>query len=202
MSISDWHPKGFDAYANSDYDYDDAALLAHLWNIPVDEAKYVIGHKIIHNIEDLLPAEVKPDVVDEHKGDVNDALNAEEKALDAYFNSGYSYEDAELLSQLWGLGSVVEGKKTIGYKILNGIEKFLPDKIKPFDDNTRDVKLLDPNAEALNTFFKSRYTYDDADLLSSLWNVGGAFEAKKLIGYKIAFGQEFTLPDKITGAVG
>lgn len=198
MSISDWHPKGFDAYANSDYDYDDAALLAQLWNIPVEEAKYAIGHKILHNIEDLLPAEVKPDVVDEHKP----GLNTDEKALDAYFNSGYSYEDAELLSQLWDLGSVVEGKKTIGYKILNGIEKFLPDKIKPFDDNTHTVKLLDPNEEALNTFFKSRYTYDDAALLSSVWNVGDAFEAKKLIGYKLAFGQEFTLPDKITGAVG
>ena len=54
-----WDSNGFNIYANSDYHYEDAALLAKLWNIPVTEAKQAIGHKIINEIENLLPAEVQ-----------------------------------------------------------------------------------------------------------------------------------------------
>ncbi len=56
---SNWDANGFNIYADSTYHYEDAELLAKLWNIPITEAKQAIGHKITHQIEDLLPEEVQ-----------------------------------------------------------------------------------------------------------------------------------------------
>lgn len=185
MSESDWHPKGFEAYAGSNYSYDDAALLAQLWNISVGEAKQAIGHKIIHGIEDLLPSKVAPDPkVSDHPP--NDWDN---KALDAFFKSGYTYEDAERLAQLWGQPDAYAGKKLIGGKILSGNTKLLEQLLKGPEVNE--------NEKWLDAFFNSNYTYDDADLLAQLWGLGSAFEGKKLIGAKLVNGLENLLPDKL-----
>ena len=249
MSTSDWHPKGFDAYVNSNYSFEDAALLAQLWNIPIGEAKQAIGHKIINGIEDLLPAKVAPDVkIDEHKVDwdakaltaffksdytYEDAdnlariwgqpdayagkkmigakilngqeetiaellktgpVNSDEKALDAFFSSDYTFNDADLLSQLWNI-DLVEAKKTIGYKVMGGWEDALPDKIRRAGSSDSEGE------QQLSAFFKSDYTFDDADLLSQLWNID-IVEAKKTIGFKVINGWEEALPDKIRRAVG
>lgn len=181
---SPWHPKGFKAYANSRYSYEDAELLAQLWNIPIEEAKQAIGHKIIHGIEDLLPKGVEPDPkVHEPKADWD------AKALDAFFNSQYTYDDAERLARLWGQADAYAGKKLIGAKILNGQEKLIPFLLKSAPGNNSDEKSLD-------MFFKSDYTYDDALLLSQLWNID-IVEAKKTIGFKMLNNAEDALPDKI-----
>lgn len=186
MSTSDWDPKGFDAYVNSNYSYEDAELLAQLWNIPIAEAKQAIGHKIINNIEHLLPAKVAPDPkVDEHP-----TTDWDSKALDAFFNSNFTYEDAERLAQLWNQPDAYAGKKLIGAKILNGNEKLVHQMLKGPGNTNPDEKFLD-------VFFKSDYTYDDAELLAQLWGMPSAYEAKKVIGAKIFHGIEANLPDKI-----
>jgi len=56
---SNWDPNSFNTYTESQYNYDDAALLAQLWDIPVLEAKETIGDKITGQIERLLPEEVQ-----------------------------------------------------------------------------------------------------------------------------------------------
>lgn len=189
MSTSDWHPKGWQAYANSNYTYEDAELLAQLWNIPVDEAKQAIGHKIIHGIEDLLPAKVAPDPkVNDHPTDWDS------KALDAFFNSHFTYDDAERLAQLWGQPDAYAGKKLIGAKILNGNSKLVDQLLKGPGVNE--------NEKWLDAFFNSNYTYDDAELLAQLWGLGSAYEGKKLIGAKLVNGLESILPDKIRRSSG
>lgn len=185
MSISDWHPKGFEAYVKSDYSYEDAGLLAQLWNIPVTEAKQAIGHKIIHNIEHLLPAKVAPDPkVNEHGTDWDS------KALDAFFNSEFTYEDAERLAQMWDQPDAYAGKKLIGGKILNGDQHLVHQLLKGPGNSNPDEKFLD-------VYFKSDYTYDDAELLAQLWGLSSVYTAKKVIGAKIFHGIEANLPDKI-----
>jgi hypothetical protein len=185
MSTSDWHPQGLEAYANSRYSYEDAELLAQLWSIPVSEAKQAIGHKIIHNIEHLLPAKVAPDPkVDAHPTDWDS------KALDAFFNSSFTYDDAERLAQLWGQPDAYAGKKLIGAKILNGDEHLVHKLLKGPANTNPDEKFLD-------VFFKSDYTYDDAELLAQLWGLPSVYEAKKVIGAKIFHGIEGNLPGKL-----
>lgn len=189
MSLSDWHPKGWQAYADSNYTYEDAELLAQLWNIPVDEAKKAIGHKIIHGIEDLLPAKVAPDPkINDHPTDWDS------KALDAFFNSHFTYDDAARLAQLWGQPDAYAGKKLIGAKILNGNSK-LVDQLLKGPAVSGDEKWLD-------AFFNSNYTYDDAELLAQLWGLSSAYEGKKLIGAKLINGLESILPDKIRRSSG
>lgn len=184
MSTSDWHPKGFQAYVKSSYRYEDAELLAQLWEIPLGEAKQVIGHKIIHGIEGLLPAGVEPD-----SKTTDPKASWDDKALDAFFNSPFSYEDAERLAQLWSQPDAYAGKKLIGAKILSG-NKHLVAKLFKGSARSEEEKWLD-------TFFNSSYTYDDADLLSQLWSLSSVYEGKKLIGAKLLNGLEKLLPDKV-----
>lgn len=184
MSTSDWDAAGLDAFFESNYRFEDAELLAQLWNIPIDEAKQAIGHKIIHGIEDLLPKGVEPDTK-AHEPKVDwDA-----KALDAFFNSQYTYDDAERLAQLWGQPDAYAGKKLIGAKILNGQAKLIPHLLKSTPGSNS-------NEQPLDRFFKSDYTFDDALLLSQLWDID-IVEAKKTIGFKILNNAEDALPDKI-----
>ena len=185
MSASDWDAAGLDVFFKSNYRFEDAELLAQLWNIPIGEAKQAIGHKIIHGIEDLLPKGVEPDPkVNEPKFDWD------AKALDAFFNSQYTYDDAERLARLWGQPNAYAGKKLIGAKILNGQEKLIPFLLKSVPGNNNS------DEKSLDMFFKSDYTYDDALLLSQLWNID-IVEAKKTIGFKMLNNAEDALPDKI-----
>ena len=131
-SPSTWHSNGFKTYVNSDYSYEDAELLAQLWDIPVVEAKQAIGHKILHKIEDLLPEKVKQQY-DNHFKDPYDSPNhsnpLDDNAFQSYLNSGYDYEDAELLAAIWDI-DIEEAKSTIGYKIMNKLEETLPEEIR------------------------------------------------------------------------
>lgn len=175
-----WLTENFRAYANSDYDYDDAELLASLWDMTLLDAKNEIGYKVKHKLEDNLPEKLREDdKIDKHIDSSNVALNAFDK-------SDYSFADAELLAQLWNI-SILEAKKTIGFKINEGIEKFLPDDVRNHTAASNN---------ALTSFDKSCYSYDDAELLAQLWGIS-TFEAKKTIGFKVIDGLEHLLPDKL-----
>lgn len=128
---SNWDANGFTVYANSEYHYDDAELLAKLWSIPIVEAKQAIGHKITHQIEDLLPEEVKTSYQAHlNEGDYHYEGNSNpETTFNAYADSDYDYSDAELLAKLWNI-PVTEAKHTIGNKIIQQIEDLLPEEVK------------------------------------------------------------------------
>ena len=50
----DENSKLYQAYSKSKYDYDDAAVLAQLWDMPIFEAKYTIGAKVVHKMTETL----------------------------------------------------------------------------------------------------------------------------------------------------
>lgn len=188
-----WENDLFKAYANSNYTYDDAELLASLWNIDIIDAKKTIGYKVTNKLEHLLPEKLQggsggadSDWHDGGKVTANDQL-------DAFFKSNYTYEDAELLSQLWNT-DILEAKKTIGNKIIYGWEKYLPEKIQGGSGDKFEEDGYDQ--EALGMFVLSPYTYDDADQLAQLWEIE-VIDAKEIIGIKILNGDEKLLPDKI-----
>ncbi|MEZ5448009.1 MAG: hypothetical protein R3E95_05840 [Thiolinea sp.] len=184
----DWDAKALDAFFNSPYTYEDAEHLARLWNQPggAYAGKKLIGAKLLNGNQALLDKLLKG-------GPAPDEVKWEEKWLDAFFDSPYSYEDAELLAQLWSLPSTYEGKKLIGAKILNGLEYLLPEKIR--HDKIHDEP-PQPDAKAFDAFFSSPYTYEDAELLAQLWNLS-VVDAKETIGIKVIHGIEDALPAKI-----
>jgi len=128
---SNWDSNGFNVYGSSAYHYEDAELLAKLWDIPIIEAKQAIGHKITNQIENLLPEEVQAlhkKHLDEDDSNESDGLEAE-TTFNAYANSTYHYEDAELLAKLWDI-PVLEAKHTIGNKVIQQIENLLPEEVR------------------------------------------------------------------------
>ena len=183
MSTADWHPNGLATFFKSYYTFDDAQKLADMWSIPLREAKQAIGHKIIHNIEGLLPTEV---------GAPKANPDWDIESLTSFFKSAYTYEDAEQLALLWNI-SPYEAKKAIGHKINNNIQHLLPEglqqPIKP------DVKGTSPDWDpnGLDAFFKSNYTYDDAQALANLWGIG-IVEAKQALGHKVINKLQHLLP--------
>lgn len=193
MASSDWHPKGLDAYARSDYTYDDAETLANLWSIPVIEAKQVLGHKILNDIQDLLPEGLQnPGSNVEPKPNPKTEPNGVSKAFLAYANSEYDYEDAELLASLWNM-SIVEAKDEIGYKVIHGLEDNLPDKLR---NNNEEPKASLPEEKAYDAFRQSHYDYDDAELLAGVWGLS-IVEAKQMIGVTVSADMDQLLPSKI-----
>lgn len=194
MASSDWHPKGYDAYVKSDYTYDDANTLATLWNIPVAEAKQVLGHKIINGIQDLLPEGLRSPGTDKLDPKLKPKANPNGVSAKfmAYVNSRYDYDDAALLASLWNM-SIPEAKDQIGYKVKAGLEQKLPDKLR---ENDHPKVTLSPEDRAYEAFRQSGYSYDSADLLAGVWNLS-IVEAKHMIGVTVISEMDKLLPDKV-----
>lgn len=119
-----WENIRFNAYAKSNYTYEDAELLASLWNIDIIEAKKTIGYKIVNKLEHLLP-----DKIQGGSGSYKVESKYDLEALGMFVLSPYTYDDANNLAGLWEI-DILDAKETIGIKVLNGDEKLLPDKIR------------------------------------------------------------------------
>jgi hypothetical protein len=111
--------------------------------------------------------------------------DGESPALDKYFASGYDYNDAVKLGQLWNQSDINQIKTEAGQKLLDG--QTLP--IQP-SEPPAEVISAKTTAE-VNAFFNAGYTYNDAVKLGQLWNED-SWHAKADGGKKLMDGQ--TLP--------
>ena len=95
----------FDIWASSTYTYCDAEMLGKLWGIDTLSAKTQIGLKIQNGIASNIPS----------------ILAASRQAGNrcSFSDTGYTYNDAEVLSRVWGT-SVVGAKAKIATYITNG----------------------------------------------------------------------------------
>jgi hypothetical protein len=98
------------------YDACDAALLAGFWNIPEEQAYARIGK----TIEEEGRARVEQDLQSARTFPSDRA----KEACD-YFQSPYTYEDAELLAQSWGMEDVYAAKTRISEMRLGGKDAVL-----------------------------------------------------------------------------
>lgn len=101
QAASDW-----DLYARSGYVYCDAKLIADLWGIGVDEAKVQIGQKIRNGIGGNIPS-----ILRQSRNSGNEC---------AWEDTGYTYEDAESLSQLWATDTPYDAKLKVARYMTNG----------------------------------------------------------------------------------
>lgn len=95
-----------DRFASSGYTYCDAKLLGALFNKSVDDAKLLIGEKIRNGIGSNIPL-----VLRESRQDGNSC---------SWEDTGYSYEDAEQLAQLWGLAQPYDAKLKVARYVTRG----------------------------------------------------------------------------------
>ena len=97
-----------EAYFAAGYDYDNAVQLVALWNATdTDTVKAAAGLKLLQG--DTLP--VMPS---------GTPATPQEKALTAYFDAGYDYNDAVTLGTLWHETDMTQVKTEAGQKLLDG----------------------------------------------------------------------------------
>jgi hypothetical protein len=147
------------------YGLGDAEVLAAQWGVDVAEAKTAAGRelKIVGALPfvDLVPAEAVDD-----------------GAVTAFFDGGYSYDDAVALSQIWGLTDSYVAKVKAGGYLRDGT----PLVDTPYADPAAAAGLGD--AELAQLFLASGYTVDDAGVLAAQWGVDVA-DAKVAAGAEL-----------------
>lgn len=117
------------------------------------------------------------------------AKQIKNRELNAFSNSKYDYWDARVLGDYWGQ-SAYEAKARIGRKILWGksdvaiLEQFIVDaRIKALNE----VQGNNPNLEL---YGESKYKYNDAEKLATLWGDSSPYEAKIRIEKNLILGQQ------------
>lgn len=97
------------AYSNSGYGYCDAKKVAAVWNRNIGQAKVIIGRKIVAGLRNLVNQDIASTA-----GRVNCSFQ----------ESGFDYNDAVRLSQLWNIG-IGQAKDKIQYNTSQmGTRKF------------------------------------------------------------------------------
>lgn len=101
------------AYATSEYSYQDALVLGSFWGMDLYESKALIGGKILAGPESKAYLRmVLTDARTKALANVDD--------LKLYFNSGFNYNDAEEVAKFWGDSSPWEGKLRIERNLILG----------------------------------------------------------------------------------
>ena len=120
-----------------------------------------------------------------------------QEQYDAFWNTGYSYDDVLELNALWN-SEDTETKARAGQMILDGLT--VPVAPSGPDEVAAELDPSDPAAilagDQLEAFWGAGYTGEDAEALSALWEKD-FYETKTLAGQMILDGQ--TLPVAPTG---
>jgi hypothetical protein len=108
--VDEERSKQVQEYFLAGYDYDDAVRFARLWKIadPYD-AKAEAGKRLLAG--EKLP--IKPDPKDAAEGKKSRQVNA-------FFDAGYDYEDAEKLAKIWKLEDAYAAKVEGGKRLQAG----------------------------------------------------------------------------------
>ena len=120
------------------------------------------------------------------------ALTAPAQAsdLDRFFQSHYTYCDAKLIGDLWGIG-VDEAKAQIGMKIRTGIGGNIP-----------TVLGLSRQAGHACTWEDTGHTYEDAQQLAELWGLSQPYQAKLKVARYYTRGESRIVKRALSGGSG
>ncbi|MEU4163402.1 hypothetical protein [Actinoplanes sp. NPDC026670] len=104
--------KQVEEYFLQGYDWDDAVVLAELWNLTdPGDAKAEAGRRLLAG--ETLPGGVKPDPEQVEAG-------KEARLANIFWDAGYDGEDAEKLAKLWKLDDTYSAKVEAGRRIKAG----------------------------------------------------------------------------------
>ncbi|MEL7329889.1 MAG: hypothetical protein AAGJ69_08625 [Cyanobacteria bacterium J06559_1] len=191
------------AYLDSSFTYEDAETLAAFWDTTIDEAKAHIGRELGRDegfdvvsdmLQDARRRGFTPEI--DYEGYDTPTLQAIEAKRQVYFESDYSYADAELLADYWEM-DVYDAKVRIGDKLMNDDGLLLDSLLADFRQmahesgatQPRPEVLLDPNYQRQRqAYFDSDYSFNDATLLADFWGIH-IDEAKARMGRKILWGE-------------
>ncbi|HWB67327.1 MAG TPA: hypothetical protein VG708_10935 [Mycobacteriales bacterium] len=191
----------YQAYFNAGYDYNDAQQLARLWNETgkdIGAVKAEAGGKLLAG--QTLP--VAPS---------GTPATPQDLAVQAFFDAGYTYNDAVQLAQLWHTGDAYQAKTKAGKMLESG--QTLPIQPSGPKNNAGSVGAnglpipsngptgKTPDAAAADgavpadvaAFFKAGYTYSDAQRLAQIWHTGDPYQAKVEAARKLRNGEQLPI---------
>jgi len=173
-------------YFKSDYNYLDAEAVQRAFQFDsVGQAKAYIGLKIAQDNEFLLAEKgITPSPYDDHE------------MIEAFASSKhYTYADAEkAVASFSFLSTIEEAKAYIGLKITNGTEDILHNAGigGGYDYGVTDG---DMNGGDMGLYFKSQYSYTDAEKVMSAFGLPNVEAAKVYISDKIMLGNTHLLDE-------
>lgn len=116
------------------------------------------------------------------------AQDSDMDAWRAYANSGYTYNDATMLANLWGR-SVSQAKTTIGEKTLLGYEGKTRLELHMTEARTKALG----NVDSLKLYSQSGFTYKDAQDMATFWGDASAWEGKLRIERNLILGNDYVV---------
>lgn len=122
--------KEYVAYQTSKYNYWDARVLADYWGKSVEEAKAVIGRKILWGKKDV--AILEQFLVDARVKALKSAKPASNPSSYKLFRESEfrEYEDVEALAKFWGDPSPMDAKLRIERNLILGNDELLKKALK------------------------------------------------------------------------
>ncbi len=182
----------WDAYFAAGYGYDDAVQLGKLWNMTADPGtiKAEAGRRLLAG--QTLPIQPHPNA----SVPASSVDPAETADINAFFDAGYTYNDAVQLAQLWSTADPYHAKIDAGRKLLAGVPLPIAPSApssaasQPSASATASVSAADQTD--IDAFYSAGYTYADAVKLAQLWHSTDPYGAKITAGRQLLAGQ--TLP--------
>lgn len=161
------------------YTYADAEKLGNYWGVDTYEAKLKAARFYTNGEAGVVESALGGGIPDHASEDF------EQDAIEAFGRSGFTYCDAKIIGALWG-NDPLDGKITIGSKIINGLISDIP----YFLDQSRDQGNWCEWSDTI-------YVYEDAQRLSQMWNMDVA-SAKLAVAKLVSRGRS----DVVNGSLG
>jgi hypothetical protein len=177
--------KDWAAYFNAGYGYDDAVKLAALWhtNANIGNVKAEAGRRLLAG--ETLPVTPTGNPSTPPVSPDDPQVTADQAALDAFFNAGYTWDDAVKLAKAWHLSDPSDAK-------VMGGKKIEAHQALPFKPKAANVKAAEEQKAVLK-FWNAGYDQTGAAKLAKIWHVS-TYQAKVEGGQKLLAGE--TLPIK------
>jgi hypothetical protein len=174
--------KDWAAYFNAGYGYNDAVQLAAIWhtNANIGNVKAEAGRRLLAG--ETLPVKPTGNVTPSEPAS---QVKEDSAALDAFFNAGYTWDDAVKLATLWHLSDPSDAK-------VMGGKKIEAHEALPFKPQAANVKAANEQKFVIK-FWDAGYDQKDAAKLAKIWHVS-TYQAKVDAGKKLLAGE--TLPIK------
>lgn len=179
----------FMAWSQSGYSYCDARVLATYWKVDVDQAKARVGRQIKAGAGRKIQAQLDA----AHK-----KLKGKKRVECDFWETTYSYEDAEALAGAWGV-DVMDAKTRIARQASLGRTKALDQKLISLGRTPGQDEPADQEGQALEAFWNSGLAYCDAELVGKMWGTD-PYNVKVSLGLKILGGDKALLNDELTRA--
>ncbi|HVY10087.1 MAG TPA: hypothetical protein VHB18_08080 [Mycobacteriales bacterium] len=161
------------AFWNAGYDSEDATRLAQIWHeTDISQVKVEAGQKLEKG--EQLP--IQPSGGNEG---VPPATNADVAAAQAFFDAGYTYDDALQLAGIWNVGTY-QAKVAGGHQLEKGATLPISPSGHPASADQR----------ALEAYFAAGYGYDNAVALGRIWHETDVSQVKVEAGRKLENGEK------------